>query len=52
MAIKPISHRGRIIMSEGHGHDFENKNVGMVGTILGGVIFLIGLAGVFLTLAT
>lgn len=39
-------------MSEGHDHDFENKNVGLVATILGGVVLVIGMVGVFLTLAT
>ncbi|MFT5487845.1 MAG: hypothetical protein ACI9MU_002767 [Alphaproteobacteria bacterium] len=39
-------------MSEGHDHDFENKHVGLVATILGGVILVIGLAGVMLTLVT
>ena len=39
-------------MSEGHDHDFENKNVGTVATIIGAFIVVIGMADVFLTLST
>ena len=32
-------------------HDFENKNVGLVASIIGGVILLLGIAGILFNLA-
>ncbi len=33
-----------------HKEDFENKNVAMVAGIIGGVVLLLGLVGVFVIL--
>ena len=33
-----------------HKEDFDNKNVGLVAAIIGGVVLVIGLGGVLVTL--
>ena len=32
-------------------HDFEQKNVGLVATIIGGIVLCLGLGGVILNLS-
>ncbi len=41
-----------VVMSEDFDHkeDFDNKNVGLVAGIIGGVVLLIGLGGILITL--
>ena len=37
-------------MAHDHEHDFELKYVGLVAAIIGGVVILIGFAGLFVNL--